>query len=149
MSLLLPALYATAVRTPLAAAGVCYTFSIYSPAIKHNLGYDQTQLQTVRTAQTSQAQEALLVNLDATSWSQVGSAILAGGYFAWVPGLLYDGLVQKHNKLAPRYTCAGADAARAKLPLRDADQSLCTGLLLAWASSSMCLGEPGVVRGCL
>ena len=96
------------------AAGVCYTFSIYSPGIKHNLGYDQTQLQTVRAAAQAVARQGPCpVNAD-KSCAQVGSAILAGGYFAWVPGLLYDGLVQKHNKLAPRYACAATNQACCK-----------------------------------
>ena len=59
--------------------GICYTFSLYSPELKRQLNYDQRQLQAV------------------------GAAILAGGYTSWIPGLLYDGLVQRHHKLAPRY----------------------------------------------
>ena len=58
--------------------GICYTFSLYSPELKRQLNYDQRQLQAV------------------------GAAILAGGYTSWIPGLLYDGLVQRHHKLAPR-----------------------------------------------
>ena len=61
------------------AAGLVYTFSLFAPALKQSLGYDQVQLEGI------------------------GSAVLSGGYLAWIPGLTYDALLQKHRKLAPRY----------------------------------------------
>ena len=45
-------------------SGICYTFSLYSPELKHQLQYDQRQLQAV------------------------GAALLAGGYTSWIPGIL-------------------------------------------------------------
>eukprot|EP00884_Botryococcus_braunii_P006925 jgi/Botrbrau1/16233/Bobra.0066s0019.1 len=59
------------------ASGICYSFSIYSPAIKDVFELDQPQLEGL------------------------ASSLLSGGYVAWLPGLLYNAL-QAHNKLAPR-----------------------------------------------
>jgi hypothetical protein len=58
--------------------GLCYTFSLYSPALKTSFGFTQPQLETL------------------------GSCLVSGGYFAWIPGLLYDAL-RNHHKLGPRY----------------------------------------------
>ena len=60
------------------SAGLVYTFSLFAPALKLAAGYDQVQLEGV------------------------GSAILSGGFLAWIPGLTYDALLQRHYKLAPR-----------------------------------------------
>ncbi|KAK9862055.1 hypothetical protein WJX84_008210 [Apatococcus fuscideae] len=59
-------------------AGVVYAFSLYSPTLKENLNISQTQLQGLATA------------------------IGAGGFFAFIPGLLYDANIDAYPKLAPR-----------------------------------------------
>ncbi|KAK9856767.1 hypothetical protein WJX84_006938 [Apatococcus fuscideae] len=59
-------------------AGVIYAFSIYSPALKESLNISQTQLQGL------------------------GTAIGAGGFFAFIPGLLYDANISKYPKWTPR-----------------------------------------------
>ncbi|KAK9814114.1 hypothetical protein WJX72_000842 [[Myrmecia] bisecta] len=58
-------------------AGLCYCFSIYSASLKTELQLSQTQLEGL------------------------GTALLSGGYLAWIPGLVYDSLSHRH-KLGPR-----------------------------------------------
>ncbi len=58
-------------------SGLCYTFSLFAPAIKAKYGFTQTQLKGI------------------------GTALTAGGIFAIIPGLLYDRLIDYH-KLGPR-----------------------------------------------
>ena len=60
-------------------AGIVYAFSLYSPALKETLNISQTQLQGL------------------------GTAVGAGGFFAFIPGLLYDANIEKYPKTAPRY----------------------------------------------
>ncbi|BDA41740.1 Protein NUCLEAR FUSION DEFECTIVE 4 [Coccomyxa sp. Obi] len=57
--------------------GLCYTFSLYSPALKEAFNFTQPQLETL------------------------GSCLVSGGYFAWIPGLTYDYL-RHHHKFGPR-----------------------------------------------
>lgn len=59
------------------AAGAAYTFSLYAPSIKNRLHLSQPQLEGI------------------------GSALLCGGLFAWVPGFLYD-VLNPYPKLGPR-----------------------------------------------
>ena len=58
-------------------AGLAYTFSLYSSAVKQSLHFTQPQLEGL------------------------GSALLSGGLFAILPGLLYDAL-SSHHHLGPR-----------------------------------------------
>lgn len=65
------------------SAGLVYTFSIFSGSIKAANGYSQVQLQGL------------------------GAAVVSGGLAAWIPGLTYDRLLQRHLKLAPRSLPSG------------------------------------------
>lgn len=58
-------------------SGLCYTFSLFAPAIKQKFGLNQTELEGI------------------------GTALTAGGLFAFIPGILYDKLAHRH-KLGPR-----------------------------------------------
>ena len=56
---------------------VFYAFSLYSPALKESLHYDQVQIQNI------------------------GNALLPSLVVGLIPGFAYDSL-QKHNRLGPR-----------------------------------------------
>ena len=60
------------------AAGLCYTFSLFSPSLKTAFDFTQPQLETL------------------------GSCLLSGGYFGLIPGFLYDAL-RHYHKFGPRF----------------------------------------------
>ena len=61
-------------------SGILYGFSIYAHALKQAFQWDQTQIQSIAVPPVS------------------------AGYFAWVPGVMYDALAD-HHKAGPRCAC--------------------------------------------